>query len=162
MVTIEDIKDIVILRYLTDEMREELLPLFTLHQFAESEIVFRGGQTAEMLCMLKKGKILLEKRISDKVTISMGGMPEGFSFGWSSILGEDQAYSLDAVCAEPCEVIMIQGEILRKMFDKNPQMGYQFYQRLIRVVKKRLDHRTEQFLSVIRKHPDIELMFDEP
>ncbi|MFH2067725.1 MAG: cyclic nucleotide-binding domain-containing protein [Pseudomonadota bacterium] len=162
MVTKDDVKDIVILKHLSEEMLEELLPHLTLHHFSEREIVFRGGQTAIMLCMLKKGKILLEKRISNKVTLSMGGMPEGFSFGWSSILGEDEVYSLDAVCAEPCEVLMIQGDILRKMFDDNPLMGYRFYQRLIRVVKKRLDHRTEQFLSVIRKHPDIELMFDEP
>ena len=162
MVTKEDIKDIVILGHLTDEMKEELLPHFALHHYSKGEIVFRGGQTAEMLCMLKRGKILLEKRISDKVTISMGGMPEGFSFGWSAILGENEGYSLDAVCAEPCEVLMIPGEILRGLFNDNPEMGYIFFQRLIRVVKKRLDHRTDQFLSVIRRHPDIEPMFDGP
>jgi CRP/FNR family cyclic AMP-dependent transcriptional regulator len=161
MVTKEDLQDIVILGYLTEEMIDELLPHFTLHRFSEREIVFRGGQTAEMLCMLKKGKVLLENRISEKVTVSMGGMPAGFSFGWSSSLGAG-AYSLDAVCAEPCEVLMIRGETLLKMFDSNPQMGYRFFQRLIRVVKKRLDHRTEQFLSVIKRHPDIEPLFDEP
>lgn len=162
MVTREDLNDIVILGYLSEEMLEDLLPHFTLHLFSENEIVFRGGQEADRLCMLKRGKILLEKRISDKVTISMGGMPQGFSFGWSAILGEGGVYSLDAVCAEPCEVLMIQGDILRKMFDDNPQMGYRFYQRLIRVVKKRLDNRTEQFLSFIRKHPDIKFILDEP
>lgn len=161
MVTKEDVKDIVILGHLTDEMLDELLPHLVLNHYAKGEIVFRGGQAAEMLCLLKRGKILLEKRISDKVTLSMGGMPEGFSFGWSAVLGEGGGYSLDAVCAEPCEVLMISGEILRKLLDDNPGMGYLFYQRLIRVVKKRLDHRTEQFLSVIRRHPDIEPMFDE-
>jgi len=141
MVTKEDIQDIVILGYLTEVMIEELLPHFSLHRFSEREIVFRGGQTAEMLCMLKKGKILLEQRISEKVTVSMGSMPAGFSFGWSAILGGG-AYTVDAVCAEPCEVLMVQGKMLRTMFDNNPQMGYLLLQRLIRVVKKRLDHRT--------------------
>ena len=31
-----------------------------------------------------------------------------------------------------------------------------FYQRLLWVVKNRLDHRTSQFVTVLRNHPDIE------
>jgi hypothetical protein len=40
-------------------------------------------------------------------------------------------------------------------------MGYIFSQRLLRVMKSRLDHRTEQFMRVIRNHPDLQSLFEE-
>jgi hypothetical protein len=43
--------------------------------------------------------------------------------------------------------------------DSDPEMGYIISQRLLRVIKKRLDLRTEQFLRAISHHPDLETFF---
>jgi len=160
MVSREDVKDVVILGYLTEEMIQKLLPEIELIRFDEREIIFRSGDPADMFYMLKRGKILLEQRISDKVTVSVGAIKPGFSFGWSAMLG-GEAYSLDTVCGEPCEVLRIRARTLLDMLDQDHSMGYLLTQRLLRVVKKRLDNRTQQFLKVITDHPDIQPLIEE-
>ena len=154
MVTKEDIQNIVDLSYLTEAMREKLLPHLELQQYEENDVVFRAGDPAPYFYMLKRGKVLLEQRISPTMTICLGAIKPGFSFGWSGALG-DQPYTVDMVCSEPCDIIAIKGQTLRELMDADHSMGYIFSQRLLQVVKKRQDLRTVQLVKVITHHPDI-------
>ena len=160
MVSRGDVHDIVILSYLTEDMIKKLLPEIELLRLNEGEIIFRRGDPADMFYMLKRGKILLEQRISDKVTISMGTVKPGFSFGWSAML-EDKTFSLDTICGEPCEVLRIRAKTLLEMIENDHSMGYKFMHRLLHVVRKRLDGRTELFLKLITEHPDIHPLIKE-
>ena len=155
MVTRVDVHDIVIFSYLTEDMIKRLLPEIELLRFGEGEIIFRAGDPADMFYSLKRGKILLEQRISEKVTISMGTVKPGYSFGWSSMLG-DEKFTLDTVCGEPCEVLRIRAKTLFQMIEQDHSMGYLFMHRLLHMLRRRLDFRTELFLKLIRNHPDIE------
>lgn len=155
MVSREDLKQIVILNYLKDQMLDKLVPLVDQMVFHENDIIFKEGDLADRLFMLKRGKILLEKRLSEKITVSVGAVKPGFSFGWSSML-DGESYTSDSVCAETCEVFSVRREKMLNLMNEDPALGYIFTQRLLRVVKKRLDHRTEQFLRAIQNHPDIQ------
>lgn len=161
MVSRDDVKDIVILSYLTEEMLEKLLPYLTIRTIEKREVIFRGGDPADMYYMLKRGKVLLEQRISEKISVSVGAVKPGFSFGWSAMLGGER-YFMDAVGAEESEALVISGEALLKLLDSDHSMGYRIMQRLLRVVKRRLDIRTEQFVKVISSHPDIFRLLDPP
>ena len=154
MVSREDLKQIVILKYLDDQMLEQFMPIVDQMMYPPNDIVFKEGDTADRFYMLQRGKVLLEKRLTEKVTVSVGAVKTGFSFGWSSML-DDGAYTSDAVCAETCEVLSVRREQLLSLMNENPPLGYIFTQRLLRIIKKRLDHRTEQFLRAIQNHPDI-------
>ena len=154
MVSREDVRDIVIFGHLSEDMIRRLLPEIELLRFKKGEIIFHSGEPADMFYSLKRGKILLEQRISSKVTISMGTVIPGFSFGWSSMLG-DGTFTADTVCGEPCEVLKIRARTLISMFEQDHSMGYRFMNRLLHMVKRRLDDRTEQFLKLIMDHPDI-------
>ena len=160
MVSRVDVQNIEIISYLTDEMIQKLLPEIELLRFKEGEIIFRCGDAAEMFYMLKRGKILLEQRISDKVTISMGTVKPGSSFGWSAMLG-DEKFTLDTVCGEPCEVLRIKAKTLFAMIEQDHSMGYLFMHRLLHILRWRLDVRTELFLKLIKNHPDIEPLIKE-
>jgi CRP-like cAMP-binding protein len=155
MVTRLDVKDIVILSYLTDEMIDNLLPEMELLRFAEGEIIFRMGDSADWFYSLKRGKILLEQRVSENVTISMGTVKPGYSFGWSALLG-DHTFSLDTVCGEPCEIIRIRAKTLFALIEQDYQMGYRLMHRLLHMVSRRLDGRTDLLLKMIMDHPDIQ------
>lgn len=155
MLNTDDFKDIVILSYLTDDMRKRILPIIDVLRFDEGDMIFREGDTAERFYFLKRGKILLEKRISDKITFSIGAVKPGYSFGWSSMLEGHLSYTTDTVCSEPCEVYSIRGVKIRALIDEDPHMGYIFTRRLLWVVKNRLDHRTRQLVQVLKNHPDI-------
>ena len=144
--------------HLTDAMLEGLQPHIHVLNFAEGEVIFKEGDTADQFYLLKKGKVLLEKKMSEKITLYFGAVKEGYSFGWSAML-DGGSYTSYAICAEPCEVFSLKRGIILDLMDKDHDMGYIFTQRLLRVIKARLDHRTEQFLRSIMNQPDLQNLF---
>ncbi len=156
MIRIEDLKDSIDLSHLTDEMLEKFTAIIDVFHFEEDDIVFREGDPADRFYILKYGKILLEKKISEKISFAIGAIKPGYSFGWSAMLEDVPGYTTRTVCAEPCEVFSLRSTKLQTLLADDPQMGFLFMQRLLWVVKTRLDHRTSQFVTVLRNHPDIE------
>lgn len=161
MVTRDDVRDILILGHLPEDIIKSLLPEIEMLRFDRGQIIFHGGDPAYHFYMLKRGKVLLEQRISDKVTVSVGAVKPGYSFGWTSLVGEGDTYSLDTVCGEPCIVMRIRARVLLDLLDQNHTHGYLLTRRILRVMKKRLDHRTVQFIKVIMEHPDIQPLVDD-
>jgi CRP-like cAMP-binding protein len=163
MITINDLKQIAMLRDLTDEMLEKLIPITDLLRFDENEFIFRQGDTADRLYMLKEGKVLLELNISDNITVFLSSIKPEHSFGWSAML-EEATYTLSGLCSERCEVLSIRAEKLKAVLANDHTMGYILSQRLLFMMKKRYDIRTEQFIKTITHHPDIAdlLKKDEP
>ncbi len=160
MVAKDDLKQIVILGYFTDEMLEKLRQYVELQTYEGGHVIFSEGDIGDTFYMLKRGKVLLEQRISNKVRVSVGSIKPGYSFGWSAMLGGEESYTLEAICAEECEVFSISKEAIKQLLDDDHSMGYYLMQRILVVVKKRLDRRTEQFLRVITAHPDIKPLSD--
>lgn len=160
MVSRSEVNDIIILSYFNEDMIQKLLPEIELLRFKSGEIIFRRGEPAATFYSLKRGKILLEQRISEKVTISMGTVKPGYSFGWSSMLG-DEKFTLDTVCGEPCEVLSIRAKTMLAMLEEDHSMGYRFMHRLLHMVKRRLDMRTELLLKLLSNHPDIQPLMRE-
>ena len=159
MITNEDLKQIVILTYLTDPMLDKLAKIIDILKFDKEEVIFREKDPSERFYMLRFGKVLLEQRLSEHVTVSVGAIKPGFAFGWSALI-ENEAYTVDAVCDEPSEVFSFKREKIFKLFDQDPEMGYRMHQRLLVILKKRLDYRTEQFQQAIMNHPDISSLFN--
>ena len=160
MATIEDLKAIVILNYLTDDMLTRMVPMIDLLRFQQEDRIFNEGDDADRFHMLKRGKVLLEQRLSDQITVSVSSIKPGFSFGWSALL-EQEHYTSDAVCAEPCDILSIRSPKIKKLMDEDHSLGYRLSQRILHVVKKRFDVRTEQFIRVIRHHPDIHYLVED-
>jgi CRP/FNR family cyclic AMP-dependent transcriptional regulator len=154
MISREDLKQIVMLGYLTDEMLDKLIPITELLRFDKNEYIFRQGDKAERFYMLQQGKVLLEQKITDMITVSVSAIKPGFSFGWSAMLDEE-LFTTDAICAEACKVFSFREKKIKTLFEKDNALGFIMSQRLLRIMKKRYDIRTEQFLKTIRHHPEI-------
>ncbi len=158
MVTTEDLKKIVIMTHLKDDMLDRVISITDVLNFEDQEIIFRQGDIADRFYMVDRGKVLLEQRIAEKIMVSVGSIKPGFAFGWSTMI-EEGYYTTDAVCAEPCEIFSMRGDKLRALCDKDPYMGYLLSRRLLVILKKRYDLRTEQFIKVIKHHPDMKDLF---
>ncbi|MDM8543112.1 cyclic nucleotide-binding domain-containing protein [Desulfococcaceae bacterium HSG9] len=154
MFAIEDLKQIVILNHLNDEMLAKLIPITELLLFDDKEIIFRQGDRARRLYMLLHGKVLLEQRLSDQITVSVSAIKPGFTFGWSAMLDED-TFTSDAICAESCKAFSFRQEKIKALLDQDHSLGYLMSQGLLRILKKRLDTRTGQFVKTIKHHPDL-------
>ncbi len=158
MVTTEDLKKIVIMTHLKNDMLDRIISITDFLKFEDQETVFRQGDIANRFYMVKRGKVLLEQRIAEKVTVSVGSIKPGFAFGWSTMI-EEGYYTTDAVCAEPCEIFSMRGNKLRALCEKDPYMGYLLSLRLLVILKKRYDHRTDQFIKVVKHDPDMKDLF---
>jgi len=160
MITKDELRRIVILGYLTDSMLEKLIPIVERAHVDERQYVFRQADSAEKFYMLSHGKVLLEQRISQKMTVSIESVRPGYSFGWSGMMtGGIEPYSRytsDAISTEASELFVLKGEDLNNLLDQDHHMGYLIGQRLTRVIARRLRHRTEQFVRIIKQHPDID------
>lgn len=154
MITVNDLKQIVMLGHLTDEMLNKLVPITEMLLFDENEMIFRQGEKADRFYFLKKGIVLLEHRITDTMTISLSSIEPGYSFGWSAML-EDSQYTSDAMCAEPCQVYSFRESKIKKIMEEDHSMGFIISQRLLNVIRKRLDVRTNQLVKTIKLHPEI-------
>ena len=111
MVTIADLKEIVILTHLTDDMIDRLVSIVEVLTYDDQEVIFKEGNIADRFYMVKRGKVLLEQRIAEHITVSIGSIKPGFSFGWSTMI-EEGYYTTDAVCAEPSEIFSFKGDKL--------------------------------------------------
>ena len=63
MISRKDLKQIIMLGYLTDEMIDKLIPITDQLLFGTDEVIFRQGDKANRFYMLKQGKVLLELKI---------------------------------------------------------------------------------------------------
>ena len=158
MISREDLKQIIMLGYLTDEMLDKLIPITELLHFDEREVIFRQGDKSERFYMLKEGKVILEQRITDKIAVSVSAIKPGYSFGWSAMLDEEQ-YTIDAICAEQCKMFSFRDEKIKALFQEDHSLGFIMSQRLLHIIKKRYDIRTEQFIKTLRHHPEISSLF---
>ena len=158
MVTTEDLKKMVIMTHLKDNMLDRIISITDVLIFENQEIIFRQDDIADRFYMVKRGKVLLEQRLAEKISVSVGSIKPGFAFGWSTMI-EEGYYTTDAVCAEPCEIFSMKGDKIRALCDKDPYMGYLLTQRLLVILKKRYDHRTDQFIKVIKHNPDMQDLF---
>lgn len=158
MVTKEDLKQIVMLTYLTDTMLEELAQIIDVLNFDRDEVIFRATEPAIRFYMMRSGSVVLEQRISDYVTAIVGSIKPGFSFGWSAML-EEGGYTVDAISSEPSEIYSFKREKIKKLFEQDPELGLRMHQRLLVIIKKRLDYRTGQFRKAIMNHPDMQNLF---
>jgi CRP/FNR family cyclic AMP-dependent transcriptional regulator len=165
MISKDELRRIVILGYLKDSMLEKLIPIVERAHVDERQYVFRQGDSAEKFYMLSHGKVLLEQRISEKMTVSIESVRPGYSFGWSGMMtGGIEPYSRytsDAISTESSELFILKGEDLNNLLDQDHHMGYLICQRLTRVIARRLRHRTEQFVRIIKQHPDIDNLIIE-
>ena len=159
MVTIEDLRKIYLLQNISNEMLERMLPMAQSKSYNERDVVYAEGQTANMFYMLKQGKILLEVEISGTVTIALGSIKSGYSFGWNALI-PGSSHTSSAVCSEPCEVLSVSGNSLLGLFHQNHTLGYVFMEGVAQILKNRLERRTGQFIKVMSEQPDIRDLLD--
>ena len=154
MLSKDDFKSNTLFSDLTDEMIEKLLPLGNRVNYDARDFVFKEGDRVENLFIIKRGTVLIEQHLSDKMTVTAGTNTAGECFGFSAMFQEG-TYSTNAVCADPCELIVINGEAMMDVLRKDHSMGFLVLQKIVAVFAKRLNRRTEQFLRAVTTHPDI-------
>ncbi len=159
MVSASDLKGILLLQGLPDYLLGEMAAQARFSHHASGAVIFEEGAPAQEFYMLKEGKVLLEVEIAQDIIISLGSIKRGYSFGWSSLVPEGK-HTTYAVAVEPSQVFSIPGEAFLEVLEKEPCWGYLVMRRVFQVFRRRLERRTNQFIKVMRKHPDIQKLLE--
>lgn len=159
MVSASDLQEILLLQGLPESILKGIASQARFIEYASGAVIFEEGTRAEDFYMLKEGKILLEVEIAQDIIISLGSIKRGYSFGWSSLVPEGR-HSTYAVAVEPSRVLAISGEGFLEILEKEPRWGYLVMKRVFQVFRRRLERRTNQFIKVMRKHPDIQKLLE--
>lgn len=115
-------------------------------QFARDQVIFREGDESSLFYLVIAGKIALEISAPGKI-VRVQTLSDGDELGWSSVLGQG-GKAFQARSLEPCRAIAFDATRLRQACEQDPSFGYQFMQRLLKVVAQRLQATRLQLLDL--------------
>ena len=160
MVGIQDLQKIHVLRELPEDMLGKIGSIATLHLYSADTALFKQHERLEYFYMVLSGSVRLELVASKDITITLGVVQPGYTFGISTFIPNSKSGST-AICAEPCELIRLSGPKMTQLFEQEPELGYQFMLRVVRVFRSVLGHRTTMFIKTLAKHPEMQSLFDD-
>lgn len=135
---------------LTEQQLEAISELCRSHTFEKDSFIFREGQPARNLYVVEQGRVALEMTVrnydggrSRPATVALIG--SGEAFGWSSIV-EPHVLTLTAKAAESCNLVSIEGSMLRKVLDQDRDSGYLVMAGLSELLASRLRSTRENLI----------------
>lgn len=116
-------------------------------QFMRDQLIFREGDESSLFYLLLSGKVALEVSAPGKI-VRVQTLGEGDEMGWSSLVGGDGGKTFQARALEPVRALAFDGARLRHAFSQDTAFGYEFLQRVLKVVARRLQATRLQLLDV--------------
>lgn len=160
MVEPQEIRKIPMLEDFSEKKLLKLREIVGLQVINAETVLYREKEDLDTLYMLLSGKIILEVEASQEVSVTLGVIKPGFTFGTSALIPQAKS-SATALCVEPSEVLTISAAELMDLLKSDLELGFHFMQRLVHIYESRLAHRTSQFLQALKHHPELQRIFQE-
>lgn len=126
--SVQLLQDLYLFKDLLPQELTSLSALAKVHTFNKDEEVFRAGEPAQSLFVIRHGTVKIRFAGKD-AEIEVAQLGTGAHFGEMSFV-DGQARSATAVAVERSELLEIDFDALRAFFDKNPATGLKFYRSL--------------------------------
>jgi CRP-like cAMP-binding protein len=120
---------------LNQNVVSRLMAIAEREAFAQGDVLFRSGESAQHLFILAQGEVKIAMEDSAKRVYT--GNRVGEAFGWGSLIDRD-TYGGDAICATPVVVLKLDRDRLLKLLDSDTESGYLFFKHLSRALGGRL------------------------
>jgi CRP-like cAMP-binding protein len=137
MAAIDELRQVETFQSLSDDELSAIGKLTTEKQFVYGSRLFKDGDSATHLWIVKEGIIDLRfdlpgRETSEESTLS--SITANKIIGWSSFV-PPYKYKLSAYCASAkCTVLIIERKILREFLNSHPETGYQVMTAMLKVV----------------------------
>ena len=134
------------------------LPSCKIKTLQAQEVIIEAGEGAKHLYVLKEGKVnivlkMMANSPQPPVQTVVRIITKGGIFGWSALV-PPHIRVMSAVAEMPSKVISISGNELRTLFGKDPKLGYEVMNDLLKVIGSRV-WNIEQLLSTGKRSPFI-------
>lgn len=158
MVSIDELRSILLLQDLPESVLEQVGAMAQLQIYSDGTVLFHEDEHPEYMYMLLNGKVLLEVEASANINVTLGAIKPGFSFGLTALLPGEKSM-VSAICVEPCEAISVHGEKLLELLHLDFEIGFRIMSKVVAIYKSRVDRRTSQFLKALENHPELQRVF---
>jgi CRP-like cAMP-binding protein len=139
------VQDTYLFKGVDRKVMDEIASISLEENYERNTVLFRKGENAGNLYILKEGKV--ELVIKDGGSVVYILTEPGEVFGWSSMV-ESGEYSATAVSLTDMKVWRIEREKLEKIFSLHPKDGLIVLKRLAGIIMKRLAYAYKELLSV--------------
>ena len=143
MVSIEDLRTCELFTALSDGGLEQIACIACQEEYQAGDLICAESEVADRLFILKSGRAQVRARL--RSGLETGGeaslelVEPGRIFGWSSLV-KQRRFTASVWALEPVAVIVIQGDELNALFDRNTHVGFVVMKQLAEVVASRLQH----------------------
>lgn len=122
---------------LSPDTFDKLLAMGTTLRFGPSQTIFREGDPANFLYMVKTGHVALEMHIPSKGRRTFFTVGPGELFSWSALV-EPRIETASARAMEGTEVLAVPADKLLDCFENDHKLGFELYRMLAELITIRL------------------------
>ena len=149
MLDAAELRSIVMLNYLTDEMLEKILAVTSIRDVEAGEYVFQEGEYAGYLYAIMEGKVVLEVAKNPTRRITVAELTRGNTFGLSAIVDSEQrSYVAYARTVTDARLFTWKREDLERLFHEDRDMGFLLMKRVAKILNFRLHIRNTQLADM--------------
>jgi CRP/FNR family transcriptional regulator, cyclic AMP receptor protein len=111
------------------------------------QFIFREGEEADKIYLVRRGKVALEVHTPNRGAIIIQTLGEGDLLGWSWFVPPYRK-RFDARATELVRGIVLDGSFVRAKCEENHNLGYELIKRLTQVISQRLQGTRMQLLDL--------------
>lgn len=144
---IDEFRRVRLLASASEELLSELARISHIRDVAAQTTVFRHGEPARTVFLLREGQVLIEICAAGVGCRQVATIGPGELLGWSPVLASG-SYTTTARTGTPSSLIELDGSELNRVFAQRPELGYEFMKHLALAMAKRLNATRLQLLNV--------------
>jgi CRP/FNR family transcriptional regulator, cyclic AMP receptor protein len=144
---IDTLKQIDFLQDIDPVHLEQIASIAEIREFDAHDVLFHEGDPADYVYFVVAGKLTLESCPSTIYQKSLMSVGPGEMLGWSAFV-KQRNYASTGVISVPTQLVRIEGKHLRAICDRDPQFGYEFMQRIMEALAKRLRTTWSQLANI--------------
>jgi CRP-like cAMP-binding protein len=110
------------------------------------EHLFREGEAADSFFVVREGRVALEMRLPTGTAV-LDTAEQGEVLGWSWLVPPHR-WTFDGRAVDDVRVVRFDGACLREKCAADPELGYAFLQRIVRVMSDRLHSARVRLLDL--------------
>lgn len=134
-------------RDLDSEVRDQLASLGRLERVDGGTVLVREAEASLRLGVVVSGRLGLRMRVPERGQVTILTVEAGDIVGWSAIVPPFRSTST-VVAIVPSELVLFDGEDLRRELQKSPILAASFYPLVLAAVARRLDGTRLQLLDL--------------
>jgi CRP/FNR family transcriptional regulator, cyclic AMP receptor protein len=138
------------LKGLSAEQLDSLARIASKQQFRPGEAILRQRETADRFYLIEDGRISLEYELPRQRRVRIQEMGPGEALGWSWLTKPDK-WQFSATAIDRVKVSIFPVTDLRRLFVRDPALGYAIMERTARALLERLQATRHKLRVYVRK-----------